>query len=231
MHQFKEKASEQRELVSAGLFFYPVLQAADVLAYQTDEVPVGEDQRQHVELMREIAQRFNARFGETFVLPEHRIPEVGARIMDLQSPEKKMSTTGATDLGTVYVLDDPGAILRKFRVAVTDSGREVVATPEKAGITNLIEILSAVRGVEPEAVEKEFAGASGYAEFKAAVGDAVVDFLAPVRERYAEIRPDERKLEAMLAEGAEKARAIAGETVAVVRERMGVGPPINDRAT
>jgi tryptophanyl-tRNA synthetase len=225
MHQFKEKASEQKELVSAGLFFYPVLQAADVLAYQTNEVPVGEDQRQHIELMREIAQRFNVRFGETFVVPEHRIPEVGARIMDLQSPEKKMSTTGATDLGTLYVLDDPGAILRKFRVAVTDSGREVMAGPGKAGISNLIEILSAVRGVEPEAVEKEFAGASGYAEFKAAVADAVVAYLAPVRERYAEIRPDARRLEATLAEGAEKARRIASETVALVRERMGVGPP------
>ena len=225
MHQFKEKASQQKELVSAGLFFYPVLQAADVLAYQTDEVPVGEDQRQHIELMREIAQRFNSRFGETFAVPEHRIPEVGARIMDLQSPEGKMSTTGATDLGTVYVLDEPEAIIRKFRSAVTDSGRDIVRSPEKAGISNLIEILAAVRGESPEAVEKEFANASGYAEFKAAVGEAVAQYLAPVRERYREIRPDEQAFEAILAEGAEKARALASETVAVARARMGVGPP------
>ncbi|HZA27378.1 MAG TPA: tryptophan--tRNA ligase [Actinomycetota bacterium] len=225
MHQFKEKASQQKELVSAGLFFYPVLQAADVLAYQTDEVPVGEDQRQHIELMREIAQRFNSRFGETFAVPEHRIPEVGARIMDLQSPEGKMSTTGATDLGTVYVLDEPEAIIRKFRSAVTDSGRDIVRSPEKAGISNLIEILAAVRGESPEAVEKEFANATGYAEFKAAVGEAVAQYLAPVRERYREIRPDEQAFEAILAEGAEKARALASETVAVARARMGVGPP------
>jgi tryptophanyl-tRNA synthetase len=225
MHQFKEKASQQKELVSAGLFFYPVLQAADVLAYQTNEVPVGEDQKQHIELMREIAQRFNSRFGETFVVPEHRIPEVGARIMDLQTPENKMSTTGATDLGTVYVLDEPEAIVRKFRSAVTDSGREIVRGPEKGGISNLIEILAAVRGESPEAVEKEFANASGYAEFKAAVGEAVAAYFAPVRERYGEIRSDHRALEAILAEGAEKARAISSKTVALARERMGVGPP------
>jgi tryptophanyl-tRNA synthetase len=225
MHQFKEKASQQKELVSAGLFFYPVLQAADVLAYQTNEVPVGEDQKQHIELMREIAQRFNSRFGETFVVPEHRIPEVGARIMDLQTPENKMSTTGATDLGTVYVLDEPEAIVRKFRSAVTDSGRDIVRGREKAGISNLIEILAAVRGESPEAVEKEFANASGYAEFKAQVGEAVAAYLAPVRERYGEIRADHRALEAILAEGAEKARAISSETVALARGRMGVGPP------
>jgi tryptophanyl-tRNA synthetase len=225
MHQFKEKASQQKELVSAGLFFYPVLQAADVLAYQTNEVPVGEDQKQHVELMREIAQRFNGRFGETFVVPEHRIPEVGARIMDLQSPENKMSTTGTTDLGTVYVLDEPDEIRRKFRSAVTDSGREIISSPEKAGISNLIEILAAVRGESPEAIEKEFAGASGYAEFKAAVGDSVAAYLSPVRERYAIMRAEEQALERSLAEGAEKARVIASETLAIARERMGVGPP------
>lgn len=225
MHQFKEKSAEQREFVSAGLFFYPVLQAADVLAYQTNEVPVGEDQKQHIELMRDIAVRFNSRFGETFVVPEHRIPEVGSRIMDLQSPDKKMSTTGGTELGTVYVLEEPDSIRRKFRSAVTDSGREVVRGPEKAGITNLIEITSAVRGIAPEAVEKEFAGAPGYADFKVAVGEAVVDCLAPVRDRYEEIRPDQKALESVLAAGAEKARAIASQTVEVARERMGIGPP------
>jgi tryptophanyl-tRNA synthetase len=226
MHQFKEKSAEQREFVSAGLFFYPVLQAADVLAYQTDEVPVGEDQKQHIELMRDIAIRFNSRFGETFVVPGHRIPEVGSRIMDLQSPEKKMSTTGGTELGTVYVLEEPDSIRRKFKSAVTDSGRDIVRGPDKAGIANLIEIMSAVRGIAPEAVEKEFASASGYAEFKQAVGEAVVECLAPVRERYEEIRPDSQALEATLATGAERARGIASKTVALARERMGLGPAI-----
>jgi tryptophanyl-tRNA synthetase len=226
MHQFKEKSAEQREFVSAGLFFYPVLQAADVLAYQTNEVPVGEDQKQHIELMRDIAIRFNSRFGETFVVPEHRIPEVGARIMDLQNPDKKMSTTGGTEMGTVYVLEEPDSIRRKFKSAVTDSGREIVRGPDKAGITNLIEIMAAVRGISPQAVEKEFADASGYAGFKEAVGEAVVEALAPVRERYQKVRPDESGLEAILATGAEKARAISSRTVATARDRMGLGPAL-----
>jgi tryptophanyl-tRNA synthetase len=224
MHQFKEKSAEQREFVSAGLFFYPVLQAADVLAYRTNEVPVGEDQKQHIELMRDIAQRFNARFGETFVVPEHRIPEVGARIMDLQAPEKKMSTTGGTELGTVYVLEEPASVLRKFKSAVTDSGREIVRGPDKAGIANLIEILAAVRGTSADAVEKEFADAPGYAAFKEAVGQAVAEYLAPVRERYDGLRPDHVGLERVLAEGAAKARSIASEMVALARDRMGLGP-------
>jgi len=223
MTQFKEKA-DQQEFVSAGLFFYPVLMAADILAYQTNEVPVGEDQRQHLELARDVAQRFNARFGETFVVPEARIPEVGARIMDLQAPDKKMSTTGGSELGTVYVLDEPDAIRRKFKSAVTDSGRDVVRGPGKEGISNLVEILAVVRGLAPEAVEKEFAG-SGYGAFKEAVGEAVAEYLAPVRKRYAELRPDERELERTLAAGADKARAIASETLRTVRARMGVGPP------
>ncbi|MGH2573050.1 MAG: tryptophan--tRNA ligase [Actinomycetota bacterium] len=225
MHQFKEKSAQQKELISAGLFFYPVLQAADVLAYQTHQVPVGEDQKQHVELMREIAQRFNSRFGETFVVPEHRIPEVGARIMDLQAPDRKMSTTGGTELGTVYVLDEPEAILRKFKSAVTDSGKDIVRGPGKPGIASLIEIMAAVRETSPDAVEKQFAGASGYAHFKQAVGEAVVTYLAPVRERYQTIRRDEAGLEATLASGAERARVIAADTVALARERMGIGPP------
>jgi tryptophanyl-tRNA synthetase len=224
MTQFKEKSTNQRELVSAGLFLYPVLQAADVLAYRADEVPVGEDQRQHVELMREIARRFNERFGETLVVPEHRIPAVGARVMDLQDPTRKMSTTGATDAGTVYVLDEPEAIRRKFGSAVTDSGREVVRAPDKPGISNLIDVAAAARGVEPAQVEEEFAGA-GYGDLKQGVADAVVDFLEPVRERYADLRPDESGLEQALAAGAEKARAIASGTLADVRERMGVGAP------
>jgi tryptophanyl-tRNA synthetase len=224
MHQFKDKSAQQRRLVSAGLFLYPVLQAADVLAYKADEVPVGEDQRQHIELMREIARRFNERFGETLVEPAHRIPAVGARIMDLQDPTSKMATTGGTEAGTVYVLDEPDAVRKKVRGAVTDSGTEVRRGEGKEGIANLIEILAAVRGVEPEEVESEFEG-SGYGAFKGAVADEVVSYLAPVRERYDELRPDEAALEEVLAGGAEKARLIAAATLAQVRERMGVGAP------
>jgi tryptophanyl-tRNA synthetase len=224
MHQFKDKSAKQRELVSAALFFYPVLMAADVLAYRATEVPVGDDQRQHVELMREIARRFNERFGETLVEPEHRIPEVGARIMDLQEPERKMSTTGATEAGTVYVLDEPDAIRKKLGSAVTDSGREIVRREDKPGIANLIEILAVARGTSPIEIERQLEGA-GYGDFKQAVAEGVVELLAPVRERYEELRPDQAALKAALAEGAEKARAIASQTLAEVRERMGVGAP------
>jgi tryptophanyl-tRNA synthetase len=223
MHQFKEKSAQQRELVPAALFTYPVLMAADVLLYRADEVPVGDDQRQHVELMREIARRFNERFGETLVVPELRVPSVGARIMDLQEPERKMSTTSGTEAGTVLVLDEPAAIAKKFGSAVTDSGREVRRDPEKAGITNLIDILAVARGADQAEIEREFEGA-GYGDFKKAVAAAVTELLAPVRERYAELRPDEAVLEATLGAGAEKARALAAPTIAEVRERMGIGP-------
>jgi tryptophanyl-tRNA synthetase len=226
MHQFKEKSAQQRELVSAGLFLYPVLQAADVLAYRANEVPVGDDQRQHVELMRDVAERFNARFGETLVVPEYRIPEVGARIVDLQDPASRMSTTASSEQGAVYILDEPEAVAKKVRSAVTDSGTGVVRAPDKPGITNLIEILAVIRDVEPEAIEAEFEG-SGYGDFKSAVADAVVDYLAPVRQRYDGIRADEEGLERVFAAGAEKARAIASETLADVREAMGVGAPRN----
>jgi tryptophanyl-tRNA synthetase len=224
MHQFKDKSAKQRELVSAALFFYPVLQAADVLAYRATEVPVGEDQKQHIELMREIARRFNERFGETLVEPEHRIPAVGARVMDLQEPERKMSTTGATEAGTLYVLDGPDAVRKKLGSAVTDSGREVVRAADKPGVSNLIEVLAVARGAAPEQIEREFAGA-GYGDFKAAVAEGVVELLAPLRERYAELRPDQAALEAVLAEGAGRARALAAPTLAEVRERMGIGAP------
>ena len=224
MTQFKEKSARQKELVSAGIFTYPVLQAADILAYNADEVPVGEDQRQHLELARDVAERFNARFGETFVLPRARIPEVGARIMDLQEPTNKMSTTAASDAGVIRVLDDPGTVEKKIKSAVTDSGSEVARSPDKPGITNLIDILAVVRGVEPARIESEFDGA-GYGHFKQAVAEAVVDYLAPVRARYQELRPDEQQLHAILHAGAEKAHAIAHEVVALARDRMGVGPP------
>jgi len=223
MHQFKEKSGKQRELASAALFFYPVLMAADVLAYKATEVPVGDDQRQHVELMREIARRFNERFGETLVVPELRIPAVGARVMDLQEPDRKMSTTGSSEAGTVYVLDEPATIRKKLGSAVTDSGREVRRAPDKAGIANLIDVYAVARGVEAAAVEREFEGA-GYGDFKQAVAEAVIEYLAPVRERYTELRSDEAALETTFAAGAEKARAIAAETLAEVRERMGFGP-------
>jgi tryptophanyl-tRNA synthetase len=223
MTQFKEKSASQRELVSAGLFFYPVLQAADVLAYKAEEVPVGEDQRQHIELMREIARRFNERFGPILVEPEHRIPEVGARIMDLQDPTNKMSTTGGSEAGTVLVLDDPKTVTKKIKSAVTDSGSEVKRGDGKEGIANLIEILAVARGTSEDQIEREFGG-SGYGDFKAAVAEAVVDLLAPVRERYEALRPDQAALERSLSEGAEKARAIASETLGEVRSVIGVGP-------
>jgi tryptophanyl-tRNA synthetase len=220
MHQFKEKVGKDRDLASAALFYYPVLMAADVLAYRATEVPVGDDQRQHVELMREIARRFNARFGQTLVVPELVIPEVGARIMDLQEPERKMSTTGGTPQGTVLVLDEPDTIRKKFRSAVTDSGREIGRSPNKPGITNLIDIFSVACGTDQKEVEKEFDG-SGYGDFKKAVGEVVVDYLEPVRERYAQLRPDEAELDRILGLGAEKARAICAPVLAEVRDRMG----------
>jgi tryptophanyl-tRNA synthetase len=228
MHQFKDKSATQRELVSAGLFFYPVLMAADVLAYRATDVPVGDDQRQHVELMRDIAIRFNARYGggeDVLVVPEHRIPENGARIMDLQDPTSKMSTTGGTAQGTVYVLDEPDAIVKKLKSAVTDSGREIERSPQKPGVSNLIDILAVARDLTPEQIEADMREARGYGDLKLATAEAVVEMLTPVRERYVELRADEASLEEVLAAGAAHARSIAAETLADVRECMGVGRP------
>ena len=225
MHQFRDKSVAQRELVSAALLFYPVLQAADVLAYRAHEVPVGEDQREHLELMRDVARRFNARFGEDIlVVPRAPHPRVGARIMDLQEPANKMSTTGGTPEGTVLVLDDPKTIEKKIKRAVTDSGSEIVRAADKPGVTNLIDILAVARGATPEAVEEDMRAARGYGDLKAATADAVVEMLAPVRERYGDLRGDEARLDASLAEGAEKARAMARVTLADVRAAMGFGP-------
>ena len=208
--------------MSAGLFLYPLLQAADVLAYRADEVPVGDDQRQHVELMREIARGFNARFGEALVVPEHRIPAVGARIMDLQIP-RRMSTTASTDQGAVYILDEPDAIRRKFKRAVTDSGREIVRRPDKPGISNLIDILAAVRETTPRrSSASSRAPATARSRRRSATPWSTSSLRCASATRSC--ARDEAALEAVLAAGAEKARAIASGTVADVREAMGVGP-------
>jgi tryptophanyl-tRNA synthetase len=219
MTQFKEK-SDQQESVSAGLFTYPVLMAGDILLYQTDQVPIGDDQRQHLELARDIAERFNTRFGETFKLPEGVYPEVGARIMDLQEPEKKMSTTGGTPQGTVLLLDMPDTIRKKFKTAVTDSGREVRRAPDKPGIANLIDIMSVATGEAPEAIEARYDGA-GYGSFKGDVAEAVVELLEPVQKRYDALRSDARELERLLAVGAEKAREASASTLMAMFDRMG----------
>jgi tryptophanyl-tRNA synthetase len=220
MTQFKEKG-EGKEFVSAGLFTYPVLMAGDILLYQTDVVPVGDDQRQHVELARDIAQRFIARFGETFKIPRGVYPEVGARIMDLQEPTKKMSTTGGTAQGTVLVLDPPDTIRKKFKTAVTDSGRDVRYAPgEKPGVSNLIEILSVSTGRPIHDVEASYDG-RGYGDLKSDVGEAVVELFAPMQARYAELRADEAELRRLLRVGADKAREASAPTLEQMYERMG----------
>jgi tryptophanyl-tRNA synthetase len=223
MTQFKDKSAREQQLVRTSLFLYPVLQAADILLYKADEVPVGEDQRQHVELSREVARRFNSTYADILVEPEAVVPTVGARVMDLQEPEAKMSTTYSSEAGLVYIDDEPDAIRRKVKRAQTDSGSEVVRAPGKAGITNLIEMMAVLRGVDPARVESEFDG-QGYGAFKGAVGEALVEALAPIRERYTELRADEAAIERSLAAGAERARAIATDTMAEVRAAMGIGP-------
>jgi tryptophanyl-tRNA synthetase len=219
MTQFKDKADRQ-ESVTSGLLTYPVLMAGDILLYQTDKVPIGDDQRQHLELARDLALRFNSRFGELFTVPEGIYPEVGARIMDLQEPERKMSTTGGTAQGTVGILDLPETIVKKFKSAVTDSGREVRRAPDKAGISNLIDIMSVATGDAPEAIETRYDG-QGYGAFKADVGEAVVALLDPVRRRYEELRGDPGELRRLLAAGAEKARATSAPTLERMYQLMG----------
>ena len=223
MTQFKDKA-ERQEFVSADLFTYPVLMAADILLYRADRVPIGEDQRQHLELARDVAARFNARFGETFVLPEGIYPEVGARIMDLQEPTRKMSTTGGTPMGTVQILDPPEVIRAKFKSAVTDSGREVLRAPDKPGIGNLIEVMSVATGEPPAAIEARYAG-RGYGTFKADVGEAVIALLEPIRKRYEALRSDAGELRRLLARGAERARAASTPILRQAYERMGFVAP------
>ena len=213
MTQFKDRAAEQ-DFVSAGLFTYPVLMAADILLYQTDLVPVGDDQRQHVELTRDIAMRFNQRFGETFVVPEVAIPEEGARIKNLQAPQ-----------GVVRMVDPPDTIRKKFKTAVTDSGTDVRHDPqEKAGISNLIEIMAVATGEPIGEIESRYDG-QGYGRFKEDVADAVVALLEPIQQRYNELRADEPQLRAMLARGAEKARTASAPTLEQMYERMGFVRP------
>jgi tryptophanyl-tRNA synthetase len=223
MTQFKDKGQGQ-ESVSAGLFIYPVLMAADILLYHTDKVPIGDDQRQHLELTRDIAERFNSRYGETFKLPGGIYPEIGARIMDLQEPERKMSTTGGTQQGTIGLLDPPDTIRRKVRSAVTDSGNEVVRSPDKPGITNLIDIMSVATGSPPEEIEARYDG-RGYGAFKEDAAEAVVALLDPIRLRYGELRGNPGALQSILAKGAAKAEVIAAETLSLAYERVGFVAP------
>jgi tryptophanyl-tRNA synthetase len=224
--QFKAKAAQGEEgALPAGYFNYPVLQAADILVYQADLVPVGEDQRQHLELARDVALRFNHRFGETFTVPAAHFGEVGARIMDLQHPENKMSKSADSPMGTILVLDEPAAIQKKIRSAVTDSDpeRRIVAAPDKPAITNLLSILSVATGKPVGELEAAYAG-RGYGDLKRDLADAVVSFLTPVRERYHELRGDPERLAGILEIGAAKAQAMARDTLATVKDRMGLLP-------
>jgi tryptophanyl-tRNA synthetase len=224
MTQFKERADEQ-EFVSAGLFNYPVLMAGDILLYQTDIVPIGDDQRQHLELTRNIAERFNTRFGETFVVPEGVYPDEGARIKNLQEPERLMSTTRGAPQGVVRMVDPPDVVRKKFKTAVTDSGTDVRHDPGgKPGISNLIEIMAVATRTSISDVESQYDG-QGYGTFKDDVGEAVVELLAPIQQRYEELRADEAELRRLLARGADKAREASAPTLEAMYERMGFVRP------
>jgi tryptophanyl-tRNA synthetase len=224
MTQFKDKAGKQTS-VSAGLFIYPVLMVGDILLYQTDIVPIGDDQRQHLELTRDVAERFNSRFGETFTVPKGVYPEAGARIMDLQQPENKMSTTGGNPQGTIYLLDPSELVRKKLKTAVTDSGHEIVHDLEgKSGISNLIEIMTVATGETIAEVEKRYEGA-GYGQFKSDVGDALVELLEPIQARFRALRDDSAELERMLALGAAKAREVSAPTLEKMYDRMGFTRP------
>jgi tryptophanyl-tRNA synthetase len=224
MTQFKDRAAEQ-DFVSAGLFSYPVLMAADILLYRTDLVPVGDDQRQHVELTRDIAERFNQRFGETLVVPAVAIPQEGARIRNLQEPERLMSTTRGAPQGVVRLVDPPDVVRKKFKTAVTDSGTEVRHAPdEKPGISNLIEIMSVATGEAIPDIEARYDG-RGYGLFKDEVAEAVIALFGPIQRRYEELRADEPELRTLLARGAEKAREASAPTIEQLYERMGFVRP------
>ena len=220
MTQYKSK-SEGRDSVSVGLFAYPALMAADVLLYKADRVPVGEDQRQHLELMRDLADRFNNRFGYTFPLPAAAIAKTAARVRDLQDPTKRMSTTQSSAEGKVLVLDPPDVILKKFKRAVTDSGSEIVSREDKPGVSNLLDILSAITGTDVAALERGYEG-KGYGALKVDVAEAVIEALRPIQQRYSELVGDRAELERLLDRGAERARAIAHPVLAEARERVGL---------
>jgi tryptophanyl-tRNA synthetase len=222
MTQFKDKGGEQGG-ARAGLFTYPVLMAADILLYDAERVPVGDDQRQHLELTRDVALRFNHRYGETFVVPEAALPRVGARVMDLQEPSRKMSKSVSSPLGTVLVLDPPEEIDRKVRKAVTDAETDVRYDPEgKPGVSNLLELLAAASGGDPAALAT---GYSNYGQLKKAVSEALVEMLRPVRERQAALRADPGHVTAVLADGAARARALAGPTLDRAMRAIGLLPP------
>ena len=224
MTQFKDKsAKREADFVSAGLFTYPALQAADILLYDADEVPVGEDQRQHIEITRDIAMRFNGRFGDTFVVPKIVTPRAGAKVTDLQEPTAKMSKSSNTDAGIVYLLDEPAAILKKFKRAVTDSDGEVrFDRAEKPGVSNLIEILAACTSRTPQQVAGEY---TQYGPLKADAGEAVVEILAPIQHRYHELMGDKAELSRLLRTGAEKARAVASATLERTYTNIGMLSP------
>jgi tryptophanyl-tRNA synthetase len=225
MTQFKDKSQREGTTgTTVGLFTYPVLMAADILVYQAQQVPVGDDQRQHLELTRDLAIRFNGRFGDTFPVPEGFIPEGAARVMDLQSPDKKMSKS-LPPAGCIFLLDDPKVTAKKIRSAVTDTGREIVADPVgKPGVTNLLTIHSALSGETVAQLEERFAG-HGYGDLKKELAEVVVDFVTPVRERTQELLDDQAELERVLAAGAARAREVAAGTVAAVYDRVGFLPP------
>jgi tryptophanyl-tRNA synthetase len=220
MTQFKDR-SEEQDFVAAGLFNYPVLMAADILLYRADIVPIGDDQRQHLELARNIAERFNQRFGDTLTVPRGVYPDEGARIKNLQEPERLMSTTRGAPQGVVRLVDSPDEIRKKFKTAVTDSGMEIVHdVASKPGVSNLIEIMAVATGESIAAIEARYAG-RGYGDFKKDVGEAVVELLAPFQARYRELRADDAELRRMLAIGANKAAAASRPTLEEMYSRMG----------
>jgi tryptophanyl-tRNA synthetase len=225
MIQFKDKSTKSgTDQASVGLFTYPILQAADILLYQTDQVPVGEDQRQHLELTRDLAQRFNHRFGKTFVVPGPYIVSDVAKIADLQDPGVKMSKSSSSPQGIVDVLEDPASIRRKIGRAVTDTGTEIRVDEEaKPGVTNLLRIYAALTGASLGELERRFAGI-GYGAFKKDLAEVVVDALAPIRERTEKMLADEAALDRLLADGAARAREVASRTMALVRDRVGFLP-------
>jgi len=222
MTQFKDKAGGKDEQVSAALLFYPVLQAADILLYDTNRVPVGEDQKQHIELTRDVAARFNARYGETFVLPQPDIKPAGARVMSLEDPTKKMSKSDANPNAAIALTDDAETIRRKIRRAVTDSGSEVIAAPDKPALTNLLSIYSLLSGEPISEIEARYTG-KGYGAFKSDLAEVVISALAPIQTRLAELNEDPQVAQGILGDGAERARTRAAIKMTDVRERMGLG--------